>query len=184
MRDVQGPLTFLQCNLAGNARPLLTLLLFANSLHYSYSLNCIWFHRFAQRKKHPQCIVHLTPVVDSLGWDYHVQRVVFIYDTALCLSKHTATSSVTVTTFIWLTFKVRLLDCASELVTFISSLRQSVVLNDKSRAHIVKVEAFYYPCGCPRRKANCSSALFSTFGPVLSRALVSQFISSKQPQAP
>lgn len=33
--DVQGPLTLLQCNLAGNARTLLTLLLFANSLHYS-----------------------------------------------------------------------------------------------------------------------------------------------------
>ena len=49
--DVQGPLTLLQCNLAGNARTLLTLLLLANSLHYSYPLNRIWFHIFAQSKK-------------------------------------------------------------------------------------------------------------------------------------
>ena len=39
-----------------------------------------------------------------------------------------------------------------ELVTFIISPTQSVVLNDNSRAHILKVEAFDYPCGCPRRE--------------------------------
>lgn len=48
---VQGPLTLLQCNLAGNARTLLTLLLFANSLHYSYPLNRIWFHTFPHTHK-------------------------------------------------------------------------------------------------------------------------------------
>lgn len=45
--DVQGPLPFSQCNLAGNATTLLTL------LHYSYPLNCIWFHISVQQKKSP-----------------------------------------------------------------------------------------------------------------------------------
>lgn len=128
---------------------------------------------YFRKKRHPQCIIYSITEMDSLGYDYNVPRLVVIYDTGLDPSKHTTATSVTVTTFIWITFKVRLLYWERELVTFISSPRQSVVLNDNSRSHIVKVEAFDYPCGCPRRKANCCSARLSTFGPVPSRALVS-----------
>lgn len=102
-----------------------------------------------------------------------VLRFVVIYDMGPPPSRHNAASSVTVTAFIWLTFKVWLLQIGRELVTFISAPRQSVSLNDNSRAHIVRVEAFDYPCGCPRKKANCCSALLSTFL-VPSRALVSR----------
>lgn len=56
--NIPDPQNSPQYNLAGNARTLLTLLLFANWDHYSYLLNCIWFHIFAQSKKHPQCIIH------------------------------------------------------------------------------------------------------------------------------
>lgn len=66
--DVQGPLTFLQYNPAGNARTLLTLLVFANSMHYSYPLNCIWLYIFA--KKHPWCIICSIPQMDSLEYEY------------------------------------------------------------------------------------------------------------------
>lgn len=144
-------------------------------MHYSYPLNRIWLYIFA--KKHPWCIIWSMPQMDSLEYEYHVPRSVVIYGMGLPPSEHNAASSVTVTTFIWLTFKVRFPQIVGEPVTFISSPRQSVSLNDDGRAHIVKVEAFDYPCGCPRKKANCCSALLSTF-PVPSRALVSYFISS------
>lgn len=170
--DVQGPLTYLHCNLAGNARTLLTLLLFANSLHYSYPLNCIWFHIFAHTKNHPQWIIYSTPEMDSLGYDYHVLESL-LFMTQICLRLSTPPHHLSLSLLLF----DLLSKCTSlrgrELVTFISSQRQSVVLNDNSRAHIVKVEAFDYPFGCPRRKANCCSALLSTFGPVPSRALAS-----------
>ena len=50
-------------------------------------------------------MIHSTPEMDSLGYEYYMLRDDVIYDTDLRPSKHATASSVIVTTFIPLTSK-------------------------------------------------------------------------------
>lgn len=77
--DLQGPLTFLKSNLAGNARTLL-MLLFLSTHCITRTLLTAFDFMYLWRKKHPGCIMHSVAEMDSLGCDYHVQEVIVIYD--------------------------------------------------------------------------------------------------------
>lgn len=122
--------------------------------------------------------------MDSLGYYHLALSVIVIYDKGpptvwvhgrVIYHCH----------YFYLTYSKKCI-CLSDsegLVKFMSSQSPSMVLNDKSRAHIVKVEALHHPYGCPCR---LTAALFHAALHIQhhtpSRALVS--ISSKQPAAP
>lgn len=95
--DLQGPLTSLLCNLAANARALLTLLIFCQLTALFLPLNCIRFYIFTHTYIHTPTptqskiipSVWYIPDIDSLGYDYHVQRTV-IYDKGVRLYLNTS----------------------------------------------------------------------------------------------